>query len=157
MEMQFYMIRQTDKERIEVLLIEDNPAHAELIKRGLENANPNLKLIHLTDGEQALDFFFRRNNFQHLSETVQPAVVLLDIRLPKLSGLEVLRAIRSSENVKSVPIVILTSSAAERDLEAAYKAHVNSYLVKPLDLHTFMNLMEDISKYWLSWNYTFSN
>jgi len=141
-----WMVTNIFEDKIDILLVEDNLAHAELVKRGLENAYPTANLLHVTDGEQALDFLLRQDGGR------QPALILLDIRLPKLNGLEVLKAIRSLEQKILVPIVILTSSDADRDLKEAYKYCVSSYLVKPLDLQMFMKLMNDVSRYWLSWN-----
>jgi len=141
----------------EVLLVEDNPAHAELIKRRFGERYPNIHLRHVTDGQQALDLLLQQNQSLDLSSKYQPACILLDIRLPKISGLEVLRQLRNSGEFTKTPIVILSSSAANQDLESAYKHCANSYLVKPTNLSDFFELIDAIGNYWLDWNQAVSN
>jgi CheY-like chemotaxis protein len=143
----------TPEEPFVILLVEDNPAHAEMVKRALEEHPVANRIIHLTDGEAALDFLLRRGVFADPEKSPRPHVVLLDLRLPRIDGLEVLREIRTSAGLEKLPVVILTTSEAEIDAARAYEYHANSFLVKPLDFDKFVRLMEDLGFYWLKWNY----
>jgi CheY-like chemotaxis protein len=136
-----------------ILLVEDNPAHAELVKRTLEGHPVANRIIHISDGETALDYLFRRGAFADEEKSPRPHVVLLDLRLPRVDGLEILREIRTSDALEKLPVVILTTSEAEIDAARAYEYHANSFLVKPLDFDKFVRLMEDLGFYWLKWNY----
>ncbi len=135
-----------------VLLVEDNESHALLAIRGLSQPNINHKLIHLTDGQAALDYLYRRGAYGNRRLSPRPDLVLLDLRLPKVDGLDVLREIKNDEDLRSIPVVVLTSSMAEPDIVRAYMYHVNSYLVKPLDYDEFRREMNDLARYWLTWN-----
>jgi CheY-like chemotaxis protein len=143
----------TSEEPFVILLVEDNPAHAEMVKRALEGHPVANRIIHITDGEAALDFLFRRGVFADPEKSPRPHVVLLDLRLPRIDGLEVLREIRTSAGLEKLPVVILTTSEAEIDAARAYEYHANSFLVKPLEFDKFVRLMEDLGFYWLKWNY----
>lgn len=136
-----------------ILLVEDNPAHAELVLRSFEDHRVANNIIHLSDGESALDYLFRRGPHADPKKSPRPHVILLDLRLPRMDGLEVLKEIRSSDEFHTLPVVILTTSEAERDVAKAYEQHTNSYIVKPLDFAGFTALMEDLGFYWLGWNY----
>ena len=136
-----------------ILLVEDNPAHAELVLRSFEDHRVANKIIHLSDGESALDYLFRRGPHADPKTSPRPHVILLDLRLPRMDGLEVLKEIRTSDDLHTLPVVILTTSEAERDVAKAYEQHTNSYVVKPLDFEGFTALMEDLGFYWLGWNY----
>lgn len=136
-----------------ILLVEDNMSHAELVKRSLETHALVNTIYHVRDGEAALDYLFRRGAYIDPARSPRPHVVLLDLRLPKLSGLEVLRELRASSTLRTVPVVVLTTSAAERDVVGAYAHYVNSYLVKPIDFGQFTQLMHDLGTYWLGWNH----
>jgi CheY-like chemotaxis protein len=136
-----------------ILLVEDNPAHAELVKRTLEGHPVANRIIHISDGETALDYLFRRGAFADAEKSPRPHVVLLDLRLPRVDGLEVLQEIRTSDALEKLPVVVLTTSEAEMDAARAYEYHANSFLVKPLDFDKFVRLMEDLGFYWLKWNY----
>ena len=136
-----------------ILLVEDNPAHAELVKRSLEGHPVANRIIHISDGETALDYLFRRGAFADPEKSPKPHIVLLDLRLPRVDGLEVLRGIRTSAELEKLPVIILTTSEAEIDAARAYEYHANSFLVKPLDFDKFVRLMEDLGFYWLKWNY----
>ena len=136
-----------------ILLVEDNPAHAELVLRSFEDHRVANKIVHLSDGESALDYLFRRGPHADPKDSPRPHVVLLDLRLPRMDGLEVLKEIRASDDLHTLPVVILTTSEAERDVAKAYEQHTNSYVVKPLDFEGFTALMEDLGFYWLGWNY----
>lgn len=136
----------------DVLLVEDNPAHAQLVIRWLEENDFTGKVHHVSDGAAALDYLFQRGDYSDTNTSPRPRVVLLDLRLPKVDGLEVLEQIKSSPDHMSIPVIILTTSAADRDVKQAYQNHVNSYLVKPMDYQKFEELMEDLGRYWLSLN-----
>ena len=138
---------------LKILLVEDNPAHAELIIRSLEDHHVPNDIYHAYDGEVALDYLFRRGLFQNASENPLPHVILLDIRMPKIDGLQVLREIKSSAKLKHIPVIILTTSEADSDVKMAYDNYANSYLVKPVDFDKFMKLMEELGFYWLKWNH----
>ena len=135
-----------------VLLVEDNPAHAELVMRSFEEHMAASRIAHVSDGEAALEYLFRRGVYDNPVTSPRPRVVLLDLRLPKMSGLSVLQAIRQSPELHSLPVVVLTTSDAQPDLDVAYARHVNSYLVKPVDFEKFSQLMRDLGVYWLEWN-----
>jgi DNA-binding response OmpR family regulator len=136
-----------------ILLVEDNLPHAELVKRTFEAHQITTRIYHVCDGEAALAYLFRQGVYADPATSPRPHVVLLDLRLPKLSGLEVLKEIRASSVLHTVPVVVLTTSTAERDVVGAYEQHVNSYLVKPVDFAQFAQLMHDLGRYWLNWNY----
>ncbi len=137
-----------------ILLVEDNPDHTELIIRTLnEHRIPN-RIIHVTDGESALDYLWRRAQFADPATSPQPHIVLLDLQLPRLSGLEVLQEIKTSAETRHIPVVVVTTSSAERDLQAAYQRYANSYLVKPVDFQQFTRMLNDLGDYWLDWNQT---
>ena len=136
-----------------ILLVEDNLPHAELVKRSLETHEIVNKIYHVSDGEAALAYLFRQGVYADPATSPRPHVVLLDLRLPKVSGLDVLREIKTSNDLRTIPVVILTTSTAERDVVSAYAQHANSYLVKPADDARFSQLMHDLGFYWLNWNY----
>ena len=138
---------------LRILLVEDNPDHAELVLRGLEDHHVGNDLVHVPDGEEALDYLFRRGRYGDPGLSPRPDQVLLDLRLPQVDGLEVLRQIKEAPGeVGRLPVVILTTSQGETDLARAYDHHANSYLVKPLDFPRFTDLMRDLGYYWLVWN-----
>jgi len=140
-------------EPLTVLLIEDNEDHAELILRNLRGHRMANKIFHVADGEEALDYLLRRGKYAKPKTSPRPHVVLLDLRLPKIDGLEVLKTIRTSDDLARTPVVILTTSKAEQDVARAYEYHANSYLVKPVDFEKFTRLMDDLGFYWLGWNH----
>jgi two-component system, response regulator len=139
-------------EPLTILLVEDNEDHAELITWGLRNQRVANVIHHVTDGQQALDYLFSRKQFQDREKSPRPNLILLDLRLPRIDGLEVLKTIKQSPELQKIPVVILTSSSAESDIAKSYDFHANSYVVKPLDFKTFGNLMKDLGFYWLCWN-----
>lgn len=136
-----------------ILLVEDNLSHAELVKRSLGTHALVNTIYHVRDGEAALAYLFRRGIYADPAQSPRPHVVLLDLQLPKRSGLEVLRELRTSPTLRMLPVVVLTTSAAERDVLGAYEHYANSYLVKPVDFEQFMQLMHDLGTYWLRWNH----
>ncbi len=139
-------------EPILVMLVEDNLDHAELVMRTLEDHEIANRIKHFTDGQSALDYLLRRGEYTDPASSPRPHVILLDLRLPRVDGLEVLQTVKEDESLKSIPIVILTTSEAEKDVARAYNNHVNSYLVKPLGYEEFKKLMEDLGLYWMGWN-----
>lgn len=139
---------------LRVLLVEDNPAHAELIIRSLEDHQIPSDIYHAVDGEIALNYLFHRAEYSNLEANPLPHIILLDIRMPKISGLEVLKELKTDPELKSIPVIILTTSEAEQDIAQAYKYHANSYLVKPVDFNLFVQLMEELGFYWLNLNHS---
>ena len=139
-------------EPILVMLVEDNLDHAELVMRTLEDHRIANKIKHFTDGQSALDYLFRRGEYSDPESSPRPHVILLDLRLPRVDGLEVLKIVKEDEKLKGIPVVVLTTSEAEKDVTRAYYNHANSYLVKPLGYEEFRKLMEDLGFYWLGWN-----
>ena len=137
---------------IHILLVEDDPAHAEIVRRNLADFRVANTLTHLEDGQAALDYLDRL-----LAEPTDPArpwpdIILLDLRLPKVDGLEVLRHLKANPELRRISTVVLTTSKAEQDVLAAYEQGVGSYLVKPVDFPKFTALLEAFGFYWLAWN-----
>lgn len=139
-------------EPIVVLLAEDDPAHAEIVRRNMESSRIANRLEHVPDGQAALDYLYRKNGFSDPSRSPRPGLILLDLRMPKVDGLEVLKKIKSDPDFVRIPVVVLTTSAVETDIARAYDCHANSYLVKPLDFSRFSELMETFGYYWMVWN-----
>ncbi len=137
---------------ITLLLVEDDPAHAEIVRRNLEDFRFANQILHVPDGQAALDYLFREGAFRVPATSPRPDLILLDLRLPKVDGLEVLRRIKEDENLKKIPTVVLTTSAAESDMLTAYDNGAGSYLIKPIDFDKFSTLMESFGYYWLAWN-----
>jgi len=135
-----------------VLLVEDDEAHAEIVQRSFKESRMANKLIHVADGQAALDYLHHCNEFSDPSQAPRPGIILLDLRLPKVDGLEVLKSIKTDPLLSSIPTLILTTSKVEMDMVKAYALHANSYLVKPVDFTQFTKLMETICYYWLAWN-----
>jgi len=142
-------------EVLTILLIEDNEDHAELVKRSFEENAVANKLIHLKDGGEAEKYIFESIEMQDKNN--YPNLILLDLRLPKVDGLDILKRIKTDPKLKNIPVVVLTSSHAEKDLLTAYTNYANSYLVKPLDFNKFTSMMKDLGFYWLGWNVNPSN
>ena len=134
---------------LRILLVEDDQAHAELIIRSLEDHPVSNEIEHLTDGEAALDYLLASDP----EDSSRPHVILLDLRLPKIDGLEVLKQIRATKTLDGIPVIVLSTSRDESDVSKAYSHHANSYLVKPLDFATFSKLLDDVGFYWLRWNH----
>lgn len=139
-------------EPITILLVEDDQAHAEIVRRNMADFRVANRIVHVEDGQQALDYLFRREPYADPQSSPRPSLILLDLRMPKVDGLEVLRQIKDCEALRSIPTVVLTTSAAESDLAKAYTYGVGSYLVKPVDFAKFTELMESFGYYWLAWN-----
>jgi two-component system, response regulator len=140
------------RDTIEVLLVEDDEDHAELVRRNLLRQGTPCRISHVNNGELALDYLHRRGTYQAPASSPRPDLVLLDLRLPRVDGMAVLADIKSSASLRTIPVVVLTSSAADPDITRAYSSHANSYLVKPPDLIGFEGLMRELGRYWFFWN-----
>ena len=137
---------------IDVLLVEDNPDDAEFTLRALRKANVALRIALVEDGVKALEFVFGTGSFAQRAGAPLPRVVLLDLKLPKVDGLEVLRRIKSDGRTRTLPIVVLTSSRERRDIEASYAAGANSYIVKPVEYGELIGTLSALVRYWLQLN-----
>jgi two-component system response regulator len=135
-----------------ILLVEDNDDDAELTHRAFKQANITNPLVHARDGQEALDYLFGRGRFAGRDVGDTPAVILLDLNLPGLHGVEVLSRIRAHEQTRHLPVVILTSSVEERDRLAAYDQHANSYVQKPVDYDQFVAASRQLGLYWMVLN-----
>jgi len=138
---------------VEILLVEDNPYDAELTIRALKKHNLSNRLIHVKDGAEALDFLFGRGSYAGRDIENRPRVVLLDLKLPKVNGLEVLRIIKEDDQLRNIPVVMVTSSAEDPDMRTAYGLGVNSYVVKPVEFDSFAEAMTRLGLYWLLVNH----
>ena len=130
-----------------ILMVEDDPKDVELTLMALEDYKLANEVVVTRDGEEALDYLYCRGNFTTRTPD-NPAVLLLDLKLPKVDGLEVLQQIRSDEKLRMIPVVVLTSSHEERDMVASYKLGVNAYVVKPVDFHEFINAVKELGMFW---------
>jgi DNA-binding response OmpR family regulator len=130
-----------------ILMVEDDPKDVELTLTALEEYNLANEVIVTRDGEQALDYLYCRGEYKTRSSG-NPAVMLLDLKLPKVDGLEVLKQIKSDDQVRMIPVVVLTSSKEEKDMVASYKLGVNAYVVKPVDFHEFVNAIKELGVFW---------
>lgn len=130
---------------VEILLVEDSPNDAELAIRALKKNNLANHLLHLQDGQEALDFLFNENN-------EMPKLILLDLKMPRVDGLEVLKALKSDQSRRLIPVVIMTSSKEERDIVESYKLGVNAYIVKPVDFDQFVHAVTQVGLFWLVLN-----
>lgn len=135
-----------------ILLVEDDDAHAALVMRVLEEAEVENKSYLVSDGEEALDYLFHRGKYAAKKNSPRPDLVILDLRLPKLDGHDVLAAIKQSDELKVIPVVVLTTSNNEKDITLAYRKYANSYLVKPLGFSEFSEMIRVLSSYWLLHN-----
>jgi CheY-like chemotaxis protein len=141
-----------DSNEVEILLVEDNPNDVELTLRALKKNHLANRVVVVTDGEEALDFIFARGQFNNRKIEDGPKVILLDLKLPKVDGLEVLRAVKGDPRTKVIPVVVLTSSNEERDILESYHLGVNSYIVKPVDFDKFIEAVNSLGLYWLLLN-----
>jgi DNA-binding response OmpR family regulator len=130
-----------------ILMVEDDPKDVELTLTALEEYNLANEVVVTRDGEKALDYLFCRGWYK-MRSSENPAVMLLDLKLPKVDGLEVLKQVKSNENLRMIPVVVLTSSKEERDMVASYKLGVNAYVVKPVDFHEFVNAIKELGVFW---------
>ncbi len=141
-----------DVNEVEVLLVEDSPNDAELTTRALKKHNLANRLLHVKDGEEALEYLFGNGRYADHNPAIYPKVVLLDLRLPKVDGLDVLRRMRGDERTKAMPVVVLTSSHEDSDRIKSYNLGVNSYVVKPVEFENFSKAVTDLGLYWLLLN-----
>ena len=139
---------------VEILLVEDNLNDAELTVRALRKNNITNELIHLKDGAEALDFIFGTGSYKGRDINNRPKVILLDLKMPKVDGIEVLRRIKENDLTKKIPVVILTSSKEDPDIRTCYELGANSYIVKPVEFDNFQKAVSDLGLYWLLLNET---
>jgi two-component system, response regulator len=137
----------------EVLIVEDNPDDLELALHALHRGQVANRVEVARDGAEALDYLFQRGAFDHLGDADLPRVVLLDVKLPLIDGIEVLRELKADPRTRRIPVVMMTSSAEDRDLAAAYELGANSYIVKPVDIEQFFSAVQQVGLYWLSLNH----
>ncbi len=142
----------SETDEIEILLVEDNPDDAEIALRALAKHKIANRIVHVRDGKEALDFLRADGAYADRDRSPKPKLVLLDLKLPRIGGLEVLKAVKGDPELKVIPVVILTSSSEERDLVQSYRLGANSYLVKPVDFDKFGEAMREVGLYWLLLN-----
>lgn len=135
-----------------ILHVEDEPAHAEIMRLALEESAFHQLLIHVADGQAALDYLYRRADYADSAISPRPDLILLDLRMPKVDGLEVLKILKEDQHLACIPIVVLTTSSADNDLKTAYSLHANSYLTKPVDFEKFTAMVAILCDYWLGIN-----
>lgn len=138
---------------VEILLVEDNPHDAELTIRALKKHNLANRLFHVPDGAAALDFLYGRGEYEGRRTGISPKVVLLDLKLPKVNGLEVLRTMKATPHLRTIPVVMVTSSAEDPDIRAAYELGANGYVIKPVQFDSFIEAMSKVGIYWLMVNH----
>jgi CheY-like chemotaxis protein len=139
---------------VEIVLIEDNHFEAELAIKALERNNLANKVLHIDDGEEAMEFIFSDGKYKDRKSMPPPKLILLDLKLPKVDGLQILKAIKANPETKPIPVVILTSSQEEKDIVESYQLGANSYLVKPVNFESFAKAITDLGFYWLLLNQT---
>lgn len=137
---------------VEILLVEDNPNDAELTIRALKKQHLANHLIHLKDGAEALDFLFGGGTFSGRDLSSMPKVILLDLKMPRIGGIEVLQRIKTDERTRRIPVVVLTSSREDPDIQTCYALGANSYIVKPVEFEGFLKAVTDLGFYWLLLN-----
>jgi len=136
-------------EEVEILLVEDSTEDADLTIRALKKMNLANRLVHVEDGQEALDFIFTIGNYSERNIKNRPKVILLDLKMPKVNGIEVLKMIKSDERTRMIPVVILTSSHEDPDIRKCYSLGANSYIVKPVDFNDFSKTIRDVGLYWM--------
>ena len=139
---------------LEILLVEDSMEDAHLVIRALKKSNLGNNLLHLQDGAEALDYIFARGDFGTRQIENKPRLILLDLKMPKVNGLQVLEAIKADVRTRSIPVVIMTSSREDKDLQESYKLGVNSYVVKPVSFEDFARAIAELGIYWLMVNHS---
>ncbi len=140
-----------------ILVIEDDPGHAELIIRGLSSQESQEKIQLLNDGEKAVQFLFNEYNHDDQSVHHQIGLILLDLRLPRIDGLEILKRLKQTPHYRLIPVVILSTSTNRNDIQSAYDNYANSYLIKPASFEKFNSILKDVHNYWMHWNQTMLN
>lgn len=144
-------------QEVEILLVEDNMTDAELAIRALKKAKIANNILHLKDGAEALDYLFGKGIYSERDLTKLPKVILLDIKMPKVDGIEVLRQLKAGEHTKFIPVVIMTSSSEEKDIISSYELGVNSYVVKPVGFEDFAKAVSELGLYWMLLNKSINN
>jgi len=139
-------------DHVEVLLVEDNMSDAELTIRALKKNNLANNLVHLEDGQDALDYIFAEGDYAHRNIEDTPKVILLDLKMPRINGIQVLQKIKSDDRTKTIPVIVLTSSIEDPDIQECYLLGVNSYVVKPVEFDKFLAAVSEIGLYWLLLN-----
>jgi CheY-like chemotaxis protein len=139
-------------ENLQILYVEDDPAHAEFTMRNFRKHRIGKEIVHVDDGLEALDYLFYRGKYSNHQSAPRPELIVLDLRLPKVDGLEVLKTIKTDEFLRCIPVVILTTSEADTDITRAYRYYANSYLQKPLDVSKFSDMIGAFGLYWEMWN-----
>jgi CheY-like chemotaxis protein len=137
---------------VDILLVEDNPSDAEFALRALAKSDPAIRVAHVEDGAAALDFLLARNAFAMRKGLPSPKVVVLDLKLPKVDGIDVLRTLKANRDTRGVPVVVLSSSKEERDLRECYDHGVNSYVVKPVNFESYSRVIGELCRYWARLN-----
>lgn len=137
---------------VDILLIEDNHDEAELTIRSLRKIDTRSRLVHIDDGAEALDFIFARNKYASRNVGHAPKMILLDLKLPKVNGLEILKQLKSNDITKKTPVILLTSSKEERDIEEGYVYGANSYVVKPNSFESYTKAISELGHYWMQLN-----
>ena len=141
-------------ENVDIIIVEDNLNEAELTIRALKKNNTGSSFIHLKDGQEAVDYIFCEGSYETRQKEDLPKLILLDLKMPKLNGIEVLRRIKSDPDYKKIPVVLLTSSQEDRDIQESYNLGVNSYIVKPVDFDEFETAVSCVGDYWVRINQT---
>ena len=136
-------------DEMEILLVEDNPTDAELTMRALKRKNLANRLVWVKDGAEALDFIYAQGQFQDRDPEDLPRLILLDLRMPKVDGFEVLKKIKANEITRKIPVVVLTSSQQDQDVVESYKLGVNSYVSKPVEFDEFIDAVSTLGLYWM--------
>jgi two-component system, response regulator len=136
-------------ENVEILLVEDNSSDAEMTIRALKKNNLANRLLHVKDGAEALDFLFSEGAYTGKQPTNKPRLVLLDLKMPRVNGIEVLRKMKATESTRSIPVVVLTSSKEDPDIQICYALGVNSYVVKPVEFDHFHKAISELGLYWM--------
>ncbi|MBL7841434.1 MAG: response regulator [Cyclobacteriaceae bacterium] len=139
-------------QEVEILIVEDSPEDAELTIRALKKYQVANNIVHVSDGAQALDFLFAQGEYEGRKKANLPKVILLDLKMPKINGMEVLEKIKSDPTTKSTPVVVLTSSAEDPDIKKCYALGANSYIVKPVEFGNFSKTVSDLGLYWMVMN-----
>jgi two-component system response regulator len=135
------------KEKPRVLLVEDNPGDIRLTQEALKESKMEILLDVVTDGEQAIEFLFKKNKY---ANALRPHIILLDLNLPKRNGIEVLKEVKNNESLKKIPVIVLTTSDADHDILKAYSTHANCYILKPVDFDEFSKVIRLIETYWFN-------
>lgn len=141
------------KNKNDILLVEDNASDASLTIMALKEKNLANNIVHVKDGQEALDYIFAQGTYSDRHTEDVPSVILLDLKMPKVSGIEVLQKIKSDERTKTIPVVVFSSSQEDPDVKACYELGVNSYIVKPLEFDAFMKVASELGLYWMLINH----